>query len=98
MINPRTIADGLRGALGDRTFPIVREYVDDVVTVSEGAIVQAMRTIWEVLKIVIEPSAAVPYAAILERKVDVSGRRAGIILTGGNLDLDSLPWMQAEVL
>jgi threonine dehydratase len=98
MLNPRTIADGLRGALGDRTFPIVREYVDDVVTVSEGAIVQAMRAIWEILKIVIEPSAAVPYAAILERKVDVSGRRVGIILTGGNLDLDSLPWMQAEVL
>jgi threonine dehydratase len=98
MLNPRTIADGLRGALGDRTFPIVREYVDDVVTVSEGAIVQAMRSIWEILKIVIEPSAAVPYAAILERKVDVGGKRVGIILTGGNLDLDSLPWMQAEVL
>jgi threonine dehydratase len=98
MLNPKTIADGLRGALGDRTFPIIREYVDDVVTVSEGAIVQAMRTIWEVLKIVIEPSAAVAYAGILERKVDVAGRRVGIILTGGNLDLDSLPWMQAEVL
>jgi threonine dehydratase len=98
MLNPQTIADGLRGALGDRTFPIVREYVDDVVTVSEGAIVQAMRTIWEVLKIVIEPSAAVPYAAVLERKVDVAARRVGIILTGGNLDLDSLPWMQTEVL
>jgi threonine dehydratase len=98
MLNPQTIADGLRGALGDRTFPIIREYVDDVVTVSEGAIVQAMRTIWEVLKIVIEPSAAVAYAGILERKVDVAGRRVGVILTGGNLDLDSLPWMQAEVL
>jgi threonine dehydratase len=72
--------------------------VDDVVTVSEGAIVQAMRTIWEVLKIVIEPSAAVPYAAILEKKVDVAGRRVGLILTGGNLDLDSLPWSNAEVL
>jgi len=98
MLNPRTIADGLRGALGDRTFPVLREYVDDVVTVSEGAIVQAMRSIWEVLKIVIEPSAAVPYAAILERKVDVAGRHVGIILTGGNLDLDALPWMQNEVL
>lgn len=98
MLNPKTIADGLRGALGDRTFPILREYVDDVVTVSEGSIVQAMRTIWEVLKIVIEPSAAVPYAAILERKAEVAGRRVGIILTGGNLDLDSLPWMNTEVL
>lgn len=98
MRDPRTIADGLRGALGDRTFPLIREHVDDVVTVSEGAIVQAMRTIWEVLKIVIEPSAAVPYAAILERKVDVAGRRVGLILTGGNLDLDCLPWMHPEVV
>jgi threonine dehydratase len=98
MLNPHTIADGLRGALGDKTFPLIRENVDDVVTVSEGAIVQAMRTLWEVLKIVIEPSAAVPYAGILEKKVDVAGRRVGLILTGGNLDLDSLPWGNGEVL
>lgn len=98
MPNPRTIADGLRGALGDKTFAIIRRDVDDVVTVSEAAIVQAMRTIWEVMKIVVEPSAAVPYAAILERKVDVTGKRVGIIVSGGNLDLDSLPWMNPAVL
>ncbi len=87
-----TIADGLRGSLSDRTFMEIRGHVADVVTVSEEGIVAAMRSIWEVLKIIIEPSAAVPYAAVLEKKIDVRGRRVGIILTGGNLDLDSLPW------
>jgi threonine dehydratase len=87
-----TIADGLRGSLSDRTFMEIRSHVADVVTVSEEAIVAAMRSIWEVLKIIIEPSAAVPYAAVIEKKIDVRGRRVGIILTGGNLDLDSLPW------
>jgi threonine dehydratase len=87
-----TIADGLRTNVGAPTFAIIQRYVDDVVTVSEDAIVTAMRTIWETMKIVIEPSAAVPYAAIMERKVDVSGKRVGIILSGGNVDLDALPW------
>src|SRR5438477_2577742 len=87
-----TIADGLRTNVGERTFPIIQRYVDDVVTVSEDAIVSAMRTIWETMKIVIEPSAAVPYAAIAEHKIDIGGKRAGIILTGGNVDLDALPW------
>jgi threonine dehydratase len=91
-----TIADGLRGSLSDRTFTEIRSHVADVVTVSEEAIVAAMRTIWEVLKVVVEPSAAVPYAAVLENKVDVQGHRVGIILTGGNLDLDSLPWIQQK--
>jgi threonine dehydratase len=66
--------------------------VDDVVTVSEKAIVSAMRTIWETMKIIVEPSAAVPYAAIMEGRIDVGGQRVGIILTGGNVDLDALPW------
>src|SRR3989442_5281591 len=88
-----TIADGLRTNVGERTFPIIERYVDDVVTVSEDAIVSAMRTIWETMKIVIEPSAAVPYAAIAEHKIDIGGKRAGIILTGGNVDLDALPWI-----
>ena len=87
-----TIADGLRTNVGERNFPIIQRYVDDVVTVSEDAIVSAMRRIWETMKIVIEPSAAVPYAAILERAMDVNGKRVGIILTGGNVDLDALPW------
>jgi threonine dehydratase len=87
-----TIADGLRTNVGAPNFPIIQRYVDDIVTVSEEAIVLAMRTIWETMKIIIEPSAAVPYAAILESKIDIGGKRVGIILTGGNVDLDALPW------
>lgn len=90
-----TIADGLRTNVGERNFPIIQRYVNDVVTVSEEAIASAMRTIWETMKIVIEPSAAVPYAAILEEKIDTVGKRVGIILTGGNVDLEALPWMRA---
>jgi threonine dehydratase len=91
-----TIADGLRTNVGERNFPMIERYVDDIVTVSEEAIVAAMRTIWETMKIIIEPSAAVPYAAIAERKIDIAGKRAGIILTGGNVDLDALPWMRSN--
>jgi threonine dehydratase len=87
-----TIADGLRTNVGERNFPIIQRFVDDIVTVSEEEIISAMRTIWETMKIVIEPSAAVPYAAIAERKITVSGKSVGIILTGGNVDLDVLPW------
>jgi threonine dehydratase len=87
-----TIADGLRTNIGEPNFAIIQQFVDDIVTVSEEAIVSAMRTIWETMKIVIEPSAAVPYAAIAERIVDVESKRVGIILTGGNVDLDGLPW------
>ncbi len=87
-----TIADGLRTNVGAPNFAIIQRYVDDIVTASEEAIVLAMRTIWETMKIIIEPSAAVPYAAIVERKIDIGGKRVGIILTGGNVDLDALPW------
>ncbi len=87
-----TIADGLRGGLSERTLAVIRRDVAEIVTVSEAAIVQAMRTIWQVLKVTVEPSGAVPYAAVLEGKIDVAGARAGLILTGGNLDLDRLPW------
>ena len=90
-----TIADGLRTNVGERNFPIIQRYVDDVVTVGENAIVSAMRAIWETMKIIIEPSAAVPYAAILEGKIEIVGKRVGIILTGGNVDLEALPWMKA---
>lgn len=95
---PHTIADGLRGMLGDKTFPEIQAHVDDIVTVSEAGIVQAMRALFEVLKIVVEPSAAVAYAAIVEDKVNVAGKRVGLILTGGNVDLDALPWGSAEIL
>jgi len=87
-----TIADGLRTNISPPTFSIIKRHVDDIVTVSEETIVSAMRMIWEIMKIVIEPSAAVAYAAILERKIDIDSRRVGIILTGGNVDLDALPW------
>ncbi len=88
-VNPRTIADGLLTSLGENTFAIITEYVDDIVTVNETAIVQAMRLIWERMKIIIEPSAAVAPGALLEGKLDVQGKRVGIILTGGNVDLEN---------
>jgi threonine dehydratase len=91
-----TIADGLRTNVGAPNFAIIQRYVDDIVTVSEEAIISAMRTIWETMKIIVEPSAAVPYAVIMEGSAsnDIAGRRVGIILTGGNVDLDALPWNQ----
>ena len=89
-----TIADGLRTNVGTPNFAIMQHDVADVVTVSEAAIVAGMRLIWEAVKIVIEPSAAVPYAAILDKRVEVAGLRVGILLTGGNVDLDALPWMK----
>lgn len=90
--NPKTIADGLLTSLGERNFAIILEKVDDVVTVSEEKIVDAMRLIWERMKIIIEPSSAVPLAAILEGKADVKNKKTGIILSGGNLDLEKLPF------
>jgi threonine dehydratase len=89
---PTTIADGLRGALSARTFDLIRRHVDAIVTVDDAAIVQAMRTLWQHLKIVIESSSAVPYAAVHAGTLDVRGARVGVILTGGNVDLDQLPW------
>jgi threonine dehydratase len=88
-----TIADGLRTNVGEPNFAIIQRHVDDIVTVSEEAMVSAMRKIWETMKIVIEPSAAVPYAAVMQSKADVQPKRIGIILTGGNVDLDALPWV-----
>jgi threonine dehydratase len=91
---PNTIADGLRTSLGDLTFPIIQACVRAIVTVTDEEIMRAMRDIWERMKIIIEPSAAVPVAALMERKVHVSGKRVGVILSGGNVDLDNLPWYQ----
>jgi threonine dehydratase len=92
MIDPKTIADGLRTSLGGKPFAEIRRYVDDIVTVTEESIIQAMRLIWEVMKIIVEPSGAVAYAAVLEGKLDIRAQRVGLILTGGNLDLERLPW------
>ena len=87
-----TIADGLRTSLGELPFSIIKTHVDDIVTVSEESIIDAMRFIWERMNIIIEASCAVPVAAIFEGKVDVKGKKVGIIITGGNVDLDNLPW------
>jgi threonine dehydratase len=91
--DPRTIADGLRTSLGPLTFAVIQQHVQQIVTVSEEAIVNAMRYVWERMKIVIEPSAAVPIGVLLEKKVNLTGKRIGIILSGGNVSLDQLPWI-----
>jgi threonine dehydratase len=90
--NPQTIADGLLTSLGELTFPIIQQQVEQIVTVSEAGIVNAMKFVWERAKIIIEPSAAVPLAALWERKIDLTGLRIGVILSGGNVDLEKLPW------
>jgi threonine dehydratase len=84
--HPSSIADGLLALIGDLTFPIVRRHVAGIATVSDAAIASAMRLIWEIMKIAIEPSSAVAYAAIAEKKVAVTGMRVGVILSGGNVD------------
>lgn len=88
----KTIADGLMTSLGDKTLEIIRMYVKDIITVSDEEIIAAMRLIWERLKIVVEPSSAVPFAALLKQKEKFSGKKIGIILTGGNVDLGNLPF------
>jgi threonine dehydratase len=87
---PASIADGLLTSLGDKTFPIIQEYVQEVITVSEDEIVAAMRIIWERLKIIVETSCAVPFAALLKNKQQFAGKKVGIILTGGNVDLNKV--------
>ncbi len=89
-----TVADGLRTSLSELTFACIQEHVDEIVTVTEDEIVEAMRFIWERMKIIIEPSCAVPVAAVFNGKVDIGDKRAGIIITGGNIDLDHLPWQE----
>lgn len=84
----QTIADGLLTTVGDKTFPIIHELVKEVITVSDEEIVAAMRLIWERLKIIVEPSAAVPFASVLKSKEKFKGKRVGIILSGGNVDLE----------
>ncbi|MGI8895259.1 MAG: pyridoxal-phosphate dependent enzyme [Casimicrobiaceae bacterium] len=92
--HPATIADGLRATLSARTLHALRSCVTSIGTASEEGIARAMRMTWERMKIVIEPSSAVPLACLLERTLDVAGRHVGIILTGGNVDLDALPWQR----
>ncbi len=88
--NPQTIADGLLTSLGVLNFEIIKNEVDDIVTVSEDSIKKAMKLIWERMKIIIEPSSAVPFAAVLEHTIEVKNKKVGIIISGGNVEL-SLP-------
>jgi threonine dehydratase len=87
-----TVADGLRTSLSELTFSCIQKHVDDIVTVSEQEIIDAMRFIWERMKIIIEPSSAVPVAAVFNGKIRINNKKAGIIISGGNMDLDTLPW------
>ena len=91
---PETIADGLKVPLKDLTWHFVSRNVTDILTVSETEIIDAMKLIWKRLKIVMEPSSAVPLAAILKNKELFAGQRVGVVITGGNVDLDKLPWNQ----
>ncbi len=92
MINPTTIADGLLTSLGDKTFPIIQQYIKEIITVDDESIIKSMRLIWERMKIIIEPSSAVVLAAVFNRNELFTGKRVGLILSGGNVDLDNLPW------
>ncbi len=89
---PKSIADGLLSSFGSLTFPIVRERVEQIVTVSEQGIIDSMKFVWERAKIIIEPSAAVAVGVLWEKKIDLSGLKIGVILSGGNVDLAKLPW------
>ncbi len=91
-VQPRTLADGLLTSLGQRNFPILQRHLRGIVTVSEAEIIAAMRLLWERAKLLVEPSAAVPLAALLSGAIPGDGRRIGVLLSGGNLDLDALPW------
>lgn len=86
----QTIADGLLTTLGDKTFPIIRERVKEIITVTDAEIIAAMRLVYERLKIVIEPSCPVPFAAVLKQREKFEGKNVGIILSGGNVDLEKL--------
>ncbi len=92
VLHTDTCADGLRTPLGQHTFPIIRSLVDDILLVSEEAIVRATRQLLEQARLVVEPSAAVPWAALTDHVSRFRGKRVGIILSGGNLDFDHLPW------
>lgn len=89
-----TVADGLRTSLSERTFSIIHKNVDGIVTVSDSSIIRDMRWIWERMNMIIETSSAVPVSAVFDGKIDVKGKKIGIIITGGNVDLTKLPWQK----
>mgnify|MGYP001476814979 FL=1 len=87
-----TICDGLRAQIGSKTFPVIQNLVDDIIPIAEEDIVNALRMIWERLKIIVEPSCSIALALIINNKQLFEGRNVGLIMSGGNLDLDNLPW------
>ena len=91
-VNPLTIADGLLTSLSELTFSIIRKNVDDIFTVSEESIISSMKLVWERMKIIIEPSSATVFAAVMENRQFFSGKRVGLIISGGNVDLKKLPF------
>jgi len=95
--DPGTIADGLLTSLGTLTFPIVQQRVEQIVTVSEAGIIESMKFIWERAKIIIEPSSAVAIGVMWEKKIDVHGLKIGVIISGGNVDLEKLPWQPTSL-
>ena len=91
-VDPDTIADGLLTSLGDKTYSIIKHHFDEIIRVDERSIIEAMRLIWERMKIIVEPSSTVPLGAILSGSLNIKGKKVGIILSGGNVDLEKLPW------
>ncbi len=91
-LQPKTIADGLLTSLGDKTFPIIKKYVETIMTVSDDQIIEAMKLIWQRMKIIVEPSAAVPLAVVLFNRERFFNKKVGIILSGGNIDFDKIPF------
>ena len=87
-----TICDGLRAQIGGLTFPIISDLVDDIITVTEEEIIDSMRMIWERLKMIVEPSSSITLGAVLKNKDKFNGKKVGLIISGGNVDLDHLPW------
>lgn len=90
--NPKTICDGLLTSLGGMTFSIISRNIHKIITVDDATTISAMRLIWERMKIIVEPSSAVTLAVVLSEKIDLKGKRIGLILSGGNVDLAKLPW------
>jgi threonine dehydratase len=91
-INPDTIADGLLTSLGSKTFPIIHEHVEQILTVEDSIIIEAMKLIWQRMKIIVEPSAAVPLAVVMKNQHIFTGKNVGLIISGGNVDFDTLPF------
>ena len=87
-----TICDGLRAQIGTITFPIIQSYVEEVITLTEEEIIESMKMIWERMKIVVEPSCSITLAAVLKSKDRFAGKKVGLIISGGNVDLERLPW------